>query len=87
MESQKSQEEEKEEDKEENKKENKEKDKYKEEDQYEDENRVGFSGCRKKGCRHKGRGLAHLFGMTGVWLVFPATEGIAALLGLWWMTR
>ena len=44
--------------KEEDKKENKEKDKYKEEDQYEDENRVGFSGCRKKGCGHKGRGLA-----------------------------
>lgn len=32
-------------------------------------------------------GLAHLFGMTGVWLAFPATEGIAALLGLWWMHR
>ncbi|MBQ2650486.1 MAG: hypothetical protein IJO51_08765 [Clostridia bacterium] len=58
MESQKSQEEDKEENKEENKKENKEKDKYKEEDQYEDENRVVFSGCRKKDCRHKGRGLA-----------------------------
>jgi len=32
-------------------------------------------------------GLAHLLGMTGVWLAFPATEGIAALLGLWWMHR
>ena len=32
-------------------------------------------------------GLAYAFGMTGVWLAFPATEGIAALLGLWQMTR
>ncbi|MBQ2650485.1 MAG: hypothetical protein IJO51_08760 [Clostridia bacterium] len=26
-------------------------------------------------------------GLTALNLAFPATEGIAALLGLWWMTR
>ncbi len=29
-------------------------------------------------------GLAHLWGMTGVWLALPVTEALAALLG-WWM--
>ncbi len=32
-------------------------------------------------------GLAHVFGMTGVWLAFPATEALAAVLGLWRMMR
>ena len=32
-------------------------------------------------------GLAYVFGMTGVWLAFPATEAMASLLGLWYMLR